>query len=153
VVEEGEGLVIESPVNGKWEVTNASTYTFELKDCVNYSDFLTENNQAIWSTGTPGAGYENNVTLSIIGGGGFGARAVGIVDDNGRIGSISLTHGGLFYTQPPTVVVHPGGWRKLGRGNAPINNLTISAGSGALLVRKHPHGVRSLIPLRTILAE
>ena len=153
VVEEGDGLVIESPVNGKWEVTNASTHTFELKDCVNYSDFLTENNQAVWSTGTPGAGYENNVTLSIIGGGGFGARAIGIVDDNGKIGSISLTHGGLFYTQPPTVVVHPGGWRKLGRGNAPINNLTISAGSGALLVRKHPHGVRSLIPLRTILAE
>jgi hypothetical protein len=69
---------------------------------------------------------------------------------DGRIHSISITQGGFFYTQPPKVVVHPGGWQKLGRGNSPINNLTIPAGSGVLLIRKHPHGVRSHIPLREI---
>ena len=148
VVEDGDGLIIESPVNGEWEITAVTTNTFELKDCQNYSDFIADGS-ATWSTGNQGAGYDNNVTLSIIGGGGQGAKAVGLVKD-GRIHSISITQGGFFYTQPPKVVVHPGGWQKLGRGNSPINNLTIPAGSGVLLIRKHPHGVRSHIPLREI---
>lgn len=152
VVDQGEGLVVESTVNGKWEITNVSTNTFALKDSRNNSDFLA-NGDAQWSTGSMGQGYDNNVSLSILGGGGFGARAVGLVDANGKISSISIIHGGLFYTYPPTVVVHPGGWRSLGRGNAPINNLTIPPGSGALLIRNHPHGVRSLIPLRSFLNE
>ena len=38
-------------------------------------------------------------------------------------------------------------------GVSPINNLTLPPGSGALLIRKHPHGVRSQIPLRTILQQ
>jgi hypothetical protein len=144
--------VVESSLNGKWEITNVSTNTFELKDSRNNSDFLA-NGDAQWSTGSMGQGYDNNVSLSILGGGGFGARAVGLVDTTGKISSISIIHGGLFYTYPPTVVVHPGGWRSLGRGNAPINNLTIPPGSGALLIRNHPHGVRSLIPLRSFLNE
>ena len=104
---------------------------------------------AKWTTGDPGEGYDSNVSLSILGGGGQGARAVGIVE-GGKITSISLTYGGLFYTNPPTVVVHPGGWNRLGRGEAPINDLLIPAGSGALLIRKHPNGIKSTLPLRSI---
>jgi hypothetical protein len=112
------------------------------------SDFE-ENGLAKWTTGDPGEGYDANVSLSILGGGGQGARAVGIVE-GGRITSISLTYGGLFYTSPPTIVVHPGGWNSLGRGEAPINDLLIPAGSGALLIRKHPNGIKSTLPLRSI---
>ena len=148
IVEDGDSLIIESPVNGEWEITNPTANTFELKDSKNHTDFINDGS-ATWSTGHPGAGYDNNVTLSIIGGGGVGAKAVGIVED-GIIQSIAITQGGFLYTHPPKVVVHPGGWQKLGRGNAPMNDLTIPAGSGVLLIRKHPYGVRSLIPLREI---
>ena len=148
IVEDGDGLIIESPVNGEWEITNPTSNTFELKDTKNHTDFINDGS-ATWSTGNPGAGYDNNVTLSVIGGGGIGAKAVGIVED-GIIQSISITQGGFLYTRPPRVVIHPGGWQKLGRGNAPINDLSIPAGSGVLLIRKHPHGLRSLIPLREI---
>ena len=154
VVEQGEGLLIESPVNGKWEITNVTNNTFELKECQNYTDYV-DDGTAIWSTGSPGNGYDANVTLelSITGGGGFGARATAKVGTEGTISSINLIHGGLFYTHAPTITVHPGGWNKLGRGNAPINDLTIPPGSGALLIRKHPFGVRSRIALRPFLQE
>jgi hypothetical protein len=148
IVEDGDGLIIESPVNGEWEIINLTSNTFALKDASNHTDFIADGS-ATWSTGHPGAGYDNNVTLSIIGGGGHGAKAVGVVK-NGIIDSISITQGGFLYTRPPKVVVHPGGWQKLGRGNAPINDLTVRAGSGVLLFRKHPHGLRSHIPLRQI---
>ena len=72
VVEQGEGLLIESPVNGKWEITNVTNNTFELKECQNYTDYV-DDGTAIWSTGSPGNGYDANITLelSITGGGGF----------------------------------------------------------------------------------
>jgi hypothetical protein len=147
-VNTGEGLLINSSINGKWEIINVSTDSFELNHCLVDSDFE-ENGLAKWTTGDPGEGYDSNVSLSILGGGGQGARAVGIVE-GGKITSISLTYGGLFYTNPPTVVVHPGGWNRLGRGEAPINDLLIPAGSGALLIRKHPNGIKSTLPLRSI---
>ena len=147
-VDSGEGMLINSSINGRWEITNVSTDTFELNHCLVESDFE-ENGLAKWTTGDPGEGYDANVSLSILGGGGQGARAVGIVE-GGRITSISLTYGGLFYTSPPIVVVHPGGWNSLGRGEAPINDLSIPAGSGALLIRKHPNGIKSTLPLRSI---
>lgn len=150
VVPAGEGLQIESPVNGKWEITNATDNTFELKNCSNYADFI---GSANWSTGNPGQGYDKNVSISILGGGGFGARALAIVDINGSISSVSITHGGLFYTHAPAIVVHPGGWKNLGKGNAPINNLIIPPGSGALLIRNNPIGRRSRIPLQSIQSE
>jgi len=147
-VDSGEGMLINSSINGRWEIINVSTDSFELNHCLVESDFE-ENGLAKWTTGDPGEGYDANVSLSILGGGGQGARAVGIVE-GGRITSISLTYGGLFYTSPPTVVVHPGGWNSLGRGEAPINDLLIPAGSGALLIRKHPNGIKSTLPLRSI---
>ena len=147
-VDTGEGMLISSSINGRWEIINVSTDTFELNNCLVDSDFE-ENGFAKWTTGNPGEGYDANVSLSILGGGGQGARAVGIVE-GGKITSISLTYGGLFYTSPPTVVVHPGGWNSLGRGEAPINDLLIPAGSGALLIRKHPNGIKSTLPLRSI---
>ncbi|MEK9772033.1 MAG: hypothetical protein VW576_00580 [Opitutae bacterium] len=154
VVDLGDGLIIESPVNGKWEITNVTTNTFELKECKNYADFY-DTGEAVWSTGNKGAGYDANSTLalSITGGGGFGAQAQALVGTDGTISSINIIHGGLFYTHPPTITVHPGGWNKLGRGNAPIKDLTIPPGSGALLIRKHPHGIRSHIQLRSFLPE
>ena len=96
VVDQGEGLVVESTVNGKWEITNVSTNTFALKDSRNNSDFLA-NGDAQWSTGSMGQGYDNNVSLSILGGGGFGARAVGLVDALEKFHRFHV-HGGLFYT-------------------------------------------------------
>ena len=154
IVEQGDGLIIESPANGKWEITNVTTNTFELKNCKNYADFITDGS-ATWRTGSPGDGYDSNITLAltITGGGGFGARATAKVGNDGYITSITIIHGGFFYTQPPTITVHAGGWRKLGGGNAPVSDLNIQPGSGALLIRKHPHGVRSQIPLRSILQK
>ena len=148
VVNDGEGLIVESSTNGIWEITNTTTNTFEIKDCMSNSDFIF-NGEALWSTGDPGAGYDTDVALSIIGENGQGAKAVGNVN-NGKIVSISLYRGGLFYQKPPVVLVHPGGWRMLGRGNSPINDLSIPSGSGVLIIRKHPHGIFARIPLSPI---
>ncbi len=151
VVEDGEGLVVDSSANGKWEVLYVDENTFELIGCSGNSDFVfTEN--ARWSTGDPGAGYDTDVTLSILGGKGTGALATGIVN-NGMISSISLIKGGLLYLEAPEVIVHPGGWRRLGRGNAPINDLSVPGGAGMLLLRKHPHGTSARIPLRSIVED
>ena len=148
VVSDGEGLVVESSVNGIWEIINSTSDTFELKDCNANSDFL-DNNKATWSTGDPGEGYDSNVSLTILGGGGTGAKAFGIVQ-NGQIASISLQQGGYFYHQVPAIMVHPGGWRMIGKGNSPLNDLTVPAGSGVLIMRKHPFGIASRIPLSAL---
>ena len=101
-------MIIESPANGKWEITNITNNTFELKDCKNYTDFIADDS-ATWTTGFPGEGYDSNITLelSITGGGGFGARATAQVGHDGYITSITIIHGGLFYTIP-TITVYPG---------------------------------------------
>ena len=148
VVSDGQGLIVESSVNGIWEIINSTTDTFELKDCYANSDFL-DNNQATWSTGDRGEGYDSNVSLTILGGGGTGAKAFGIVQ-NGQIASISLQQGGYFYHQVPEIMVHPGGWRMIGKGKSPLNDLTVPAGSGVLIIRKHPSGVASRIPLSAL---
>ena len=67
MVSDGQGLIVESSVNGIWEIINSTTDTFELKDCYANSDFL-DNNQATWSTGDWGEGYDSNVSLTILGG-------------------------------------------------------------------------------------
>ncbi len=147
LVESGEGLVVESSVNGIWEVINCTSDTFELNECTSNSDFLNDSN-ATWSTGDSGEGYDTNVSLSILGGGGRGAKAYGIVE-NGKIVSIALQQGGFFYHQTPEITVHPGGWRMIGKGNSPLNDLTVPAGSGVLIIRKHPFGISSQIPLKS----
>jgi len=148
VVDTGQGLVVESTTNGKWKIGNVTTDTFTLIDCSNNCDFL-DNGQAAWSTGNPGEGYDSDVSLSIIGGGGQGARATGKVED-GKIVSIALSHGGLLYINAPVVVVHAGGWKSISSGNVPLKNLSIPAGSGALMIRKHPHGQTTRLPLRAL---
>ena len=76
------------------------------------------------------------LALTITGGGGFGARATAKVGNDGYITSITIIHGGS--NTYLTITVHAGGWRKLGGGNAPVSDLNIQPGSGALLIRKHP---------------
>ena len=146
VVSSGQGLIVQSSTNGKWKIGNVTEDTFTLINCSNNSDFIA-NSESSWSTGSQGNGYNSDVKLSIIGGGGQGARAIGKVV-NGKIDSISLTHGGLLYMNAPVVLVHPGGWQSISDGNVPFKNLYLPAGSGALIIRKHPHGQPSRIPLR-----
>ena len=145
LVEDGYGLVVSSTVNGVWEITNCTPHTFELVGSVNNCDFI-PSAQAKWQSGTAGAGYTHDVQISIRGGGGRNGRAIGKVV-NGKIDKILITSGGLLYTSPTFAKVHPGGWKSLSRGNAPLNDKLIPAGSGVLIERKHPHGVSSMLPL------
>ena len=144
-VEDGYGLMVSSIVNGTWEITNCTPHTFELVGGVNNCDFIASA-QAKWQTGSAGAGYTDDVQISIRGGGGRNGRAIGKVV-NGKIDKILITSGGLLYTSPTFAKVHPGGWRSISRGNAPLNDKLIPAGSGVLIERKHPHGVSSSLPL------
>ena len=144
-VEDGYGLVVSSTVNGVWEITNCTTNTFELKNSSNNCDFI-QSDQSKWQTGSAGAGYTNDIQISIQGGGGRNGRAIGKVV-NGKIDQILITSRGLLYTSPSFAKVHPGGWRSISRGNAPLNDKLIPAGSGVLIERKHPHGVSSMLPL------
>ena len=86
------------------------------------------------ATGTAGAGYTHDVQISIRGGGGRNGRAIGKVV-NGKIDKILITSGGLLYTSPTFAKIHPGGWRSISRGNAPLNDTLIPAGSGLLIER------------------
>lgn len=147
-IEEGFGLIINSSLNGSWQIQNLTADTFELVGSSLDCEFLPDQN-ASWSTGFQGEGYDRNVTLTILGGGGTGAQATGIVE-NGSITSISLKSGGFSYITAPEVIVHDGGWRSLLTGNVPISNLTIPAGSGLLIVRNHPSGIETLMPLNKI---
>ena len=147
-IEEGFGLIINSSLNDSWPIQNLTADTFELVGSSVDCEFLPDQN-ASWSTGFRGEGYDRNVTLTILGGGGTGAQATGIVE-NGSITSISLKSGGLSYLEAPEVIVHDGGWRSLLTGNVPISNLTIPAGSGLLIVRNHPSGKETLMPLNKI---
>jgi len=144
-VPDGQGLMVHSTINGYWEITSTTPDTFQIESVYPNSDFFSDGN-ATWETGVQGSGYDNNVSLSIIGGGGRGARAMGIVKD-GRIETISLISGGLLYTSPPTIVVHNGGWKNIISGNAPINDVRIPASSGILLIRNHPFGQNCTIPV------
>lgn len=144
-VPDGDGLIVESSVNGQWDVLSTTTDTFVIATKNQNSDFFDDGN-ASWSTGSAGMGYDSNVSLSIIGGGGKGAKALGIVK-NGKIDSISIISGGLFYTSAPTIIVHNGGWKNLTSGNAPINDVKIESGMGILLIRNHPHGENCVIPI------
>jgi len=150
-VPDGDGLMVESSVNGQWEVLSTTTDTFVIATKNPNSDFYDDGN-ASWSIGTAGSGYDSNVSLSIIGGGGKGAKALGIVK-NGKIDSISIISGGLLYKSAPTIIVHNGGWKNLTSGNAPINDVKIESGSGILLIRNHPHGENCVIPIGKFLNQ
>jgi len=146
IVGVGTGLIITSAANGYFEVTNVTTDTFELKGKSGNCDFLSEGT-AKWTTGNPGAGYSSDAFVSFVGGGGTGAMGIAKVQ-NGSISSIIITSPGSGYSGSPKVKVHSGGWRKLGAGRAPFNDVLIPAGAGILLVRKHPSGVSSTLAIR-----
>ena len=146
IVAVGTGLIITSAANGYFEVTNVTTDTFELKGKSGNCDFLSEGT-AKWTTGNPGAGYSSDAFVSFVGGGGNGAMGIAKVQ-NGSISSIIITSPGSGYSGAPKVKVHSGGWRKLGAGRAPFNDVLIPAGAGILLVRKHPSGVSSTLAIR-----
>ena len=139
-------MIITSAANGYFEVSNVTSDTFELKGKSGNCDFIGEGT-AVWQTGNPGAGYSSDAFVSFVGGGGHGAMGIAKVQ-NGSISSIIITSPGSGYVGAPKVRIHSGGWRKLGAGRAPFNDVLIPAGAGILLVRKHPSGVSSNLAIR-----
>jgi hypothetical protein len=142
----GAGLIIKSAANGFFEITNVTSDTFELQGKSGNCDFISEST-AKWSTGKTGSGYSKDAFVSFVGGGGQGAMGIAKVQ-NGSVSSIIITSPGSGYVKAPKVKVHSGGWRRLGAGRAPYNDILIPAGAGILLVRKHPSGVFSNLAIR-----
>jgi hypothetical protein len=140
------GLIIKSAANGFYEITNVTSDTFELQGKSGNCDFISEVT-AKWSTGRSGSGYSKDAFVSFVGGGGQGAMGIAKVQ-NGSVSSIIITSPGAGYVKAPKVKVHSGGWRRLGAGRAPYNDILIPAGAGILLVRKHPTGVSSALAIR-----
>ena len=148
VDQNSSALIIESGANGLFEISDVTADSFRLLGKAGDCNFIPDGN-ARWSTGSRGQGYEHDCQVSFIGGGGSGAKGIAKVDSvNNRIESISITEGGSGYFEPPKVVIHGGGWRKVGAGNAPFNDLLIPAGGGIMVVRNHPSGEAVRFPVR-----
>ncbi len=141
VVSTGEGLLIESAVNGFFEIINVSTDTFELSGKSGNCDFT---GNATWKTGSAGAGYTKDAYVSFVGGGGTGAQGIAHIV-GGAVQSITITEPGYGYISAPKVFVHSGGWKRIGSGNAPFNDVLVPAGSGIHLYRNHPNGLASML--------
>ncbi len=141
-------LVIESGANGLFEIRDVTLNSFKLTGKAGDCKFI-PNGQAKWTTGSQGEGYQYNCAVSFIGGGGSGAKGIAKVDPvNGRISSVSITERGSGYIESPEVVIHGGGWRKVGAGNSPFTDLLIPAGSGIMVVRNNPSGAAVRFPVR-----
>ena len=138
-------FVIESGANGTHEINVLDNNTFELIGRLGDCDFINDG-MATWSTGQSGSGYDSNAFVSFTGGGGSGAKGVAYVS-SGKVTSILVTESGAGYLSAPKVLIHSGGWRKLGAGNAPFNDAPIPASSGILLVRNHAGAVSSLFSI------
>jgi len=138
-------FVIESGANGTHEINVLDNNTFELIGRLGDCDFI-DDGLATWSTGQSGSGYDSNAFVSFTGGGGSGAKGVAYVS-SGKVTSILVTESGAGYLSAPKVLIHSGGWRKLGAGNAPFNDAPIPASSGILLVRNHAGAVSSLFSI------
>ena len=143
-VADGQGLIIDSSANGRFLVVNCTADTFELDGKRGNCDFI-NNGTAIWSTGSSGYGYTSDALVSFVGGGGSGGAGIARIDGNGRVTSILITDSGAGYVDAPSVLIHSGGWRRMGAGQSPFNDFSISAGSGILLVRNSSSGVQSRI--------
>ena len=120
-------MIIESAANGFYEITNVTIDTFELLGKSGNCDFISEGT-AKWSTGRAGSGYSKDAFVSFVGGGGQSAMGIAKVQ-NGSISSIIITSPGSGYVNAPKVKVHSGGWRRLGAGRAPYNDILIPAGA------------------------
>ena len=141
-------LIIESGANGYYTVKDVTTDSFVLDGKSGDCNFINDGS-AMWITGTSGSGYEHDCSVSFIGGGGSGASGIARVDSNtGQVISISITSAGSGYIEEPDVVIHSGGWRKLGAGNSPFSDLLIPAGGGIMIVRNHPNGQPVRFPVR-----
>ena len=141
-------LIIESGANGYFAIKNVTTNSFMLDGKSGDCNFINDG-QARWITGTGGNGYEHDCAVSIIGGGGSGASGIAKVDKNtGQVTSITITNAGSGYIEAPDVVIHSGGWRKLGAGNSPFSDFLIPAGGGIMIVRNHPYGQPVRFPVR-----
>ena len=148
VDQNSSALVIESGANGFFEIRDVTLNSFKLIGKAGDCNFIPDG-QAKWTTGSQGDGYQFDCAVSFIGGGGNGARGIAKVDKvNGIISSIFLTERGSGYVEPPEVVIHGGGWRKVGAGNSPFSDLLISAGSGIMVVRNNPSGAAVRFPVR-----
>jgi hypothetical protein len=134
------GLIIKSAVNGTYEITNVSSYSFELNGKSGDSDYI--DGTGHWSTGKGGLGYVSNAYALFVGGGGYGAKGIATVSGNTVVG-ITLTDGGVGYLTAPKVIINSGGWRRVGAGNSPIIDSLVPAGAGILLKRNHPNGTVS----------
>jgi hypothetical protein len=143
IVATGDGLVISSSANGFFEVTNATSNTFELLGKSGNCDFV---GTATWKTGSSGTGYTSDSYVVFIGGGGQGAFGIANVV-GGAVQSITITNPGFGYVAAPKALIYSGGWRRIGAGNSPFNDVLIPAGSGILLQRNHPLGSAALLGL------
>ena len=146
VVSSGSGLVIESAANGIFLVSNSTANTFELEGKSGNCDFI-DNGNAFWSTGSGGAGYTSDSMVSFVGGGGSGGKGIAKVNA-GSITTILITDPGAGYLEAPNLLIHSGGWKRMGAGRSPSNDFTVPAGSGILLVRNHSGGVATRVPIR-----
>lgn len=134
---------IDSGANGEFTIVNANFDSFELQGNSGDCNFIYDpQNPSTWSTGDGGLGYTSDAYVSFIGGGGQGAQGIANVF-NGKVSSIFITKPGAGYSSAPKVFIHSGGWRKVGSGKTPFNDVLIPAGSGILLVRNHPLGIRT----------
>jgi len=144
-VPSGQGLIIESAVNRKWEVEVINKDQFRLINSLGDCDFISSES-AKWYTGTGGEGYSSDALVSFSGEG-KGATAIAKVA-NGQVTSIQVINGGFGYTSAPNAKIHSGGWKSLSSGKLSYNDLLIQPGSGLLMVRNHPLGIQSQIRVK-----
>lgn len=141
-------LIIQSGANGFFSINKVTQDSFSLVGKAGDCNFINDG-QAKWVTGGGGTGYEYDCYVSFVGGGGTGAEGIAKVDKvNGVVKSISITDGGSGYIEAPKVIIHSGGWRKVGAGNSPFNDVLIPAGSGIMIVRNHPAAQAISFPVR-----
>ena len=147
VVEDGAGYVFDSSLNDEFIISNVTNDTFELSGKSGDCDYPTnDDGLAVWSTGSRGAGYDSDALVTFVGGGGSGASGVAKIN-NGSVSSIFITNGGVGYQEPPSVVIHAGGWKSVVSGNVPLNDVVVPAGAGIMLKRLHPNGVKGRIAI------
>ena len=89
-----------------------------------------------------------NVFVLFVGGGGQGARGNAIVAD-GKVVSISITEPGAGYVEAPEILFSLGGWKKLGGGDTPYNDVLVPAGSGLRLIRNNQFGLGTRVHLKS----
>lgn len=82
----------------------------------------------------PGSGYTTRPSVIISGGGGSGARAYALIDNNGQVSQIVVVNGGSNYTSTPTVTIsrQVTGFNIIDRGSgySATPRLSLSGGGG-----------------------